>query len=331
MDTSLAMNSPATRPKTGSSDSQWTEYDWEGLLFAINYGKCTPFLGAGACAGVLPLGGEIAEAWATEYGYPFPDRTNLVRVAQYMAVHVNPMLPQFKIMEKFGSCGLPDFNAPDEPHSVVADLNLPVYITTNYDDFLTRAIQASTSLREGGRTVQKQPRREYCRWYQARQRQRPQNLPRFAPTAAQPLVFHLHGMLDLHESMVLTEDDYLDFLMYISELQSLIPPRVEQAFSQSALLFLGYSLEDLNFKVLFRKLAAYMQRNEGARHVSVQLAPQHGKNPTPEELEQAERQRLYLARHFDLQKVKVYWGTCREFCGQLRTRWESFNERRPAA
>ncbi len=42
----------------------WDEGDWEGLLYAIKFKQCTPFLGAGACAGVLPLGGEIAREWA---------------------------------------------------------------------------------------------------------------------------------------------------------------------------------------------------------------------------------------------------------------------------
>jgi hypothetical protein len=293
----------------------WDERDWKGLLLSIRHKQCTPFLGAGACAGVLPLGKDIARELGTEYEFPFSDSQNLARVAQYVAVEGGPMTPKYRIIEKFSSLGPPDFSNPNEPHRVVADLDLPVYITTNYDDFMIKALERSLP--------KKRPKREICKWYLARKRQPMLVEPDLDPSPTEPIVFHLHGCLDNAHSMVLTEDDYLDFLMYISEDQRLIPPRIEQAFSDSSLLFMGYSLEDMNFKVLFRKLASYMQRNEGARHVSVQLAPGRG-GTTEEQAAQAHKQRVYLERHFDLQKVKVYWGTCEDFAADLRTRWETF-------
>lgn len=297
----------------------WDEGDWEGLLLAIRHKQCTPFLGAGACASVLPLGSEIAAEWAHTYEYPFQDTNNLVRVAQYVAVERGPKTPKYKIVENFSSKGPPNFNNPNEPHRVVADLRLPVYITTNYDDFMVKALERDHPKRR--------PRREVCRWYMERWRQKHTAETDLVPTPDEPLVFHLHGILDIIESMVLTEDDYLDFLMYISENQRLIPPRIEEAFSESSLLFMGYSLEDMNFKVLFRKLANYMQRTERARHVSVQLAPKEDES-TEEQLKRCLKQRDYLRRHFDLQKVKVYWGTCEEFAAELRVRWEAFNSGR---
>lgn len=297
----------------------WDERDWKALLLAIKFKQCTPFLGAGACAGVLPLGRDIAQELAEEYDYPFQDNHNLVRVAQYVAVEGGPVTPRFKIIEKFTGKGPPDFNNPYEPHRVVADLDLPVYITTNYDDFLIKALERSIP--------KKRPKREICNWYMARRRQFPITDHTFQPTPEEPVVFHLHGSLDNVHSMVLTEDDYLDFLMYISEEQRLIPPRIEQAFSDSSLLFMGYSLEDMNFKVLFRKLAGYMQRNEGARHVSVQLAPKENES-TEEQIRRAKKQREYLQRHFDLQRVKVYWGTCEQFTAELWNRWEDFKRGR---
>jgi hypothetical protein len=299
----------------------WTEEDWEELLLAIRHKQCTPFLGAGACAGVLPLGRDLAEEWAASYGFPFADRQNLTRVAQYVAIERGPKTPRLRIVEKFSGKGPPDFNNPNEPHRVVADLRLPIYITTNYDDFMFRALERDYPRRA--------PRREICQWYMARRRQLPSPSLGGAslhqnPSPDAPLVFHLHGSLENVESMVLTEDDYLDFLILLSELQGLIPPRIEEAFVASSLLFMGYSLEDMNFRVLFRKLAPYMQRNEGARHVSVQLAPRESES-TEEMMHRAQKQREYLERQFGLQKVKVYWGTCMDFAVDLRKRWEAFS------
>ena len=63
-----------------------TEDDWVTLIQRIQLGKCTPFLGAGICAGTLPLGGTIAREWAKKFGYHIEDCSDLVRVAQYVAV-----------------------------------------------------------------------------------------------------------------------------------------------------------------------------------------------------------------------------------------------------
>ena len=71
--------------------------DWTLLLRRIKDGKCTPFLGAGACAGILPLGGDIARDWANEYEYPLADNGDLARVAQYLAVQYDPMFPKEEI------------------------------------------------------------------------------------------------------------------------------------------------------------------------------------------------------------------------------------------
>jgi hypothetical protein len=60
------------------------EKDWNLLLGRIKDGKCNPFLGAGACAGVLPRGSDIAKKWAEEYEYPLEDCADLARVAQFM-------------------------------------------------------------------------------------------------------------------------------------------------------------------------------------------------------------------------------------------------------
>jgi len=40
------------------------EKDWQLLVRLIKKGKCTPFVGAGACTGTLPLARDIANNWA---------------------------------------------------------------------------------------------------------------------------------------------------------------------------------------------------------------------------------------------------------------------------
>ena len=52
-----------------------TDREWERLLARIHDGKCTPFLGAGACVGTLPLGGDVARRWAADEAYPLEDES----------------------------------------------------------------------------------------------------------------------------------------------------------------------------------------------------------------------------------------------------------------
>ena len=300
--------------------SGWNDADWEALIRAIRAGQCTPFLGAGACAGVLPLGGDIARHWAAQDKYPFSDKHNLVRVAQFVAVQGgSPLTPKRRIVDQFTNQSvLPVFSNPHEPHRVVAEFRLPVYMTTNYDDFMMQAIRYvdSQSCASDPTLKPREPQEAVCKWHLAGNRRPVRFDLESTPDVQHPVVFHMHGYVKDASSMVLTEDDYLDFLMNISEVPDVIPPRIEEAFTSSALLFLGYSLEDMNFKVLFRKLVSYMQISQAQRHVSVQLAPKAEK-PDQEEIDRAENQRAYMERHLGLRNVKIYWGDCHDFTRDL--------------
>ncbi|MBA7686715.1 hypothetical protein ES703_95169 [subsurface metagenome] len=285
--------------------------DWDTLLWRIDEGKCTPFLGAGACYGVLPLGAEIAQKWAKEEGYPLSDCDDLARVAQFLAVdRQDPMFPKEKIVRLFKDVASPDFSKSDEPHSVMADLPLPIYITTNYDDFMMQALKSRN----------KDPKLEICRWnkYIKDQSSILKSKGGFEPTPANPVVFHLHGYQGVPESLVLTEDDYLDFLVNISrDRLALIPNRIQRAMAGASLLFIGYRLADLSFRVLFRGLVGSLEESLRRINVAVQLPP------TDSEPEYQQVQD-YLTKYFKNTDVLVYWGTAKKFVTDLRDRWEKF-------
>src|SRR4051794_31037529 len=130
------------------------ERDWGILLRRIKDKECTPFLGAGACAGTLPMGSQIAREWSEKYHFPDEEHAHdLPRVAQYLALG-DARFPKQEIRERLIAEGEPDFGATDEPHAVLAELALPLYLTTNYDAFMTKALQLSG----------KNPSREASRW-----------------------------------------------------------------------------------------------------------------------------------------------------------------------
>lgn len=284
-------------------------------------GRCLPFLGAGASVGVLPLGGEIAAKWAEEYRYPLAETRDLPRVAQFVAVSYDAMYPKFELLELFKGRKPPDFTVADEPHGVLASLPLPMYMTTNYDDFMFRALQAA---RLKGTEQYKQPVRELCRWNTAIRKHSSAFDVDYDPSVEKPLVFHMHGSDANPASLVLTEDDYLDFLVQITKDPKLLPQRIAEAFTDSTLLFLGYSLADWNFRVLFRALVEYLEKSTSSVHVSVQLLPV-SQDMTDQAKEHA---RLYLDKYFDNSNIHVFWGSCREFVSELGKRWKAYDDGR---
>jgi SIR2-like domain len=288
-----------------------SDNDWKLLLHRIKEGRCTPFLGAGAAFQALPLGRDVAEQWSTEHSYPLADRADLPRVAQYLAVVYDSMFPKEALADSFKKYTPPDFSARDEPHRVLSRLPLPIYMTTNYDDFMIRALKAQG--REG--------LRETCRWKSDIKRLPSEFDGGYVPSAQRPVVFHLHGHLDVPRSMVLTEDDYLDFLVRITTDPQILPPRIQEAFTDSTVLFLGYGLADWNFRVLFRALVEYLEKSSSRSHVSVQLLQ------VPQDMTAEQRQSVqkYFDNYYESLRIRVFWGTCREFVCELSRRWEAFN------
>jgi hypothetical protein len=308
--------------RVADDDYVLKEEDWPDLVLSVMQHQCTPFVGSGACAGVLPTGGELAKKWADQEGYPFPnDDENLIKVAQFVAVKIGSLNTKRRLVARFAELGRPDFARPGEPHMTLARLGLPVYITTNYDDFMFRALQLAQPSPPHAKDYK--PQRDHCRWYEPPKKEKA--TLQETPSPRTPVVYHLHGVLDTPKSMVLIEDDYLDFLVATSEqLEVLIPSEVREALSNTSLLFIGYKLEDLDFKVILRRLSTWMRRAEGANHVAVQIRPKAaGEPPTDEENARIERQCRYIARHYGLQSVKVFWGTAEEFCKKLSTAMEA--------
>jgi hypothetical protein len=293
-------------------DAGLNKTDWSKLVRQVRDGRLTPFLGAGACSGSIPTGGVISREWARRYNYPFDDHADLARVMQYAAVAERDAV-QVKqdFADRYGPLPPPDFSAPGEPHGLLAKYPFQIYLTTNYDNYMELA------LRQAG----KQPQVEFCPWH------RPGTPagPGLNSSAPRPVVYHLHGTFAEPASMVLTEQDYLQFLVSWAaqtpsqhgtgtRVPSLIPPIISAAMADTPLLFIGYSLRDLSFLVVFHGLR--LAQPQPRRHVSVQL------DPTDVGRRRADPARAasYLRKYLDGWNVAIYWGDAGTFCRELRQR-----------
>jgi hypothetical protein len=291
------------------------EADWEEILYSIDEQQCTPFIGAGACLDWLPLGSTVAEEMAKEYEYPLEDFNVLDRVSQYVAIEHGDMFPKNFIVRRIKKIMVPDFSKPEyknTTHALLADLNLPLYITTNYDEFM------EASLKSRG----KEPISEFCKWNNFLQKHTDIDSVfeknDYKLSSEKPLVYHLHGHINYPRSMVLTETDYLDFLIMLSKEEEMLPYQIYTALNSTSLLFIGYSLRDINFRFIFRSLMHLLGTGLGSGLQLPSISVQLPYGFTKEREEQAIR---YLDEYTkNMFKIRVYWGDVNKFSEELRRR-----------
>lgn len=207
--------------------------------------------------------------------------------------------------------GYPRFSAArDDPFLILADLPLPIYLTTCHHNFVEVALQRA------GKT----PRPEICRWQRSLEgwpsvfetNSRLELGKLYQPTPQEPLVYHLHGLDERPDSLVLTEDDYLQFLIAMArdkndQAKDPVPVRVRQAIADSALLLLGYDLSGWAFRSLFWGLIKETVPRTGV--FTIQLQPTAVQKKYFED---------YLKREASFEP---YWGDIRQYTRELYQKW----------
>jgi hypothetical protein len=319
---------------------------WPALARHIQAGRCTPIIGPDAAEWLLGSRREIAARWAAHFGYPMDPSGNesLPQVAQYLAVDQDVMFMRDElgkqlrdeVVRRYGEWlpadtqgatldelvtavgGLEQSQAGMNIFRTFARLPLPIFITTNPASLLASALR-EVEVDVGGMRKKKEPVVEVCRWND--------NLatlpsifdtdPDYRPSVDRPLIFHLFGRLGEPDSLVITEDDYFDYLMGVTSNNDLIPGVVRRALADSSLLFLGFGLDDWDFRVLFRSI---INRDGGQRrnlysHVAAQI------DPEAERIQEAVGARRYLESYFDQEAdISIFWGNVADFTNELAKR-----------
>ncbi len=302
---------------------------WKNLCRHVRGGKFIPILGPGVTEKVCLTASETARRLAAAHGFPLAhQRADLPRLLQYLSVKEKPsaVLPELteqlhrQVLEIHGQLLIDELRRatlprlmdavgelrrrdPDEPHRVLAELPASIYVTANCDNLLHRALEAQ------GR----EPQRLVCRW-----RESPPVAPGIVggeePTEERPALYHVLGFFGDEDSLVLTEDDYFDYLIAAAS-NDLVPGVVERSLVDRSLLLLGFRLTDWSFRVLFRLIMSLpgRERLREHPHVAVQVDPEQT------DLADAAGARDYLERYFGgAADIDVYWGSTEDFLEELR-------------
>lgn len=325
-----------------------SKVDWYFITEQIYQKKLTPIISNQLINASLFGDDNLVQAWANKINYPLADGDDLTRVAQFLSVtrqdttrakssylqflkqsllelaRAEPgadesFLKQVKSELRgltfsqlaIGRLGYPDFSEePYNPLSILARLDIPIYLTTSYHHFMEAALKV----------VGKIPRTEvYCWRYELEDNIPPEFVtdPDFEPDTQTPLVYHLHGIDDYPDSLVLTEDDYLAFLVNVTQDfgTHVIPNSVRNALSSSLLLLLGYDLHAWDLRVLLQGLIKGKPLRP--RSFAIQLIP------SEDDTKNAAQFQEYLQKYFGQARFDVYWGDPQSFMKTLWGEWEA--------
>jgi hypothetical protein len=298
----------------------------------------------------LTIEEQLTQVWARKIRYPLSDSENLSRVAHFHQIECGSSVVAKQDYIDFlksylldvaasepGSQQTVDDLAPDagdkrfaelasqlkfprfpanvtDPLSLLARLPLPIYVTTSYFDFLERALHD-----EAG----KNPRSFVIHWNEERTAGAAEAPPGaeaeeglYEPSVPEPAVYHLFGFDKDPQSLVMSEDDFLKFLITVvsdsNTLHPVVPLRLRQALAQSYLLLLGYQLKDWEFRILFRFLLEYREDSKDSTGIFIQVQP---KSDAPNLLE-------YLSKYFGIEHFDIAWRTPERFIRELWQAWK---------
>ncbi len=204
----------------------------EDLLKAVRGRHAILFAGAGVSMAVgLPSWRTLIEHMAEELGLDpkissDPD-TNYFTLAEYYRLKEGSIGPLRSWMDRHWS--IPEERLrTSRVHELIVALDFPIIYTTNFD----RNLEVAFELRQ----------KEFVKIVNAK------DVARIQDGVTQ--IIKLHGDFDDDASIVLAETDYLDRLSFDSPLDI----KFRSDALGKTLLFVGYSLSDLNIRFLLHRL-----------------------------------------------------------------------------
>lgn len=130
---------------------------------------------------------------------------------------------------------------PSPALKMLAQLPFKIFVTTNYDLLLDKALAEAGKV---PKVFTYSPKEDQVTGdYQD-------------PKEREPLVFKMHGDLNTPSSIVITDEDYITFVQRMSDKDTYhpVPQTIRYRMLSWPTLFVGYSLRDFNLRLLFRTL-----------------------------------------------------------------------------
>jgi hypothetical protein len=205
-----------------------------------------------------PLGSALSEQLARAGGiaerFPDEDPRDLKRISLFYEMARS----RHDLVEAVAQA-VQEGKRPSPLLDALAQLDFPIVITTNYDRLFERALAtAGKEPRVSVYTPELEPTPDLRN-----------------PTAQSPIVFKIHGDVSRPETVVLTDEDYIQFVLRMSSKDPYdpIPLTLKYFLTGWTTLFVGYSLLDYNLRLLFKTLRWKIDAANVPDMYSVDFAP----------------------------------------------------------
>jgi hypothetical protein len=221
---------------------------------AVAKGECILFLGAGVHAPPPdastyayleeqrpPFGSALSRQLADKCNlvetFPGESPTNLQRTSLFFELAKG----RRQLVEEI-KAAVDDAKKPSPALRGLAELQFPLVITTNYDRLFERAL--ADAGKEPVVSIYSPDGLETT------------DYPGPMPTVQQPFVCKIHGDVGRPDSIVVTDEDYIKFVLRMSDKAPYdpVPMTFRYFFQKWTTLFVGYSLIDYNLRLLFKTL-----------------------------------------------------------------------------
>ena len=134
------------------------------------------------------------------------------------------------------------------------------------------------------------------------------------------IIYKIHGSFDGNGSsattqggnrLILTEEDYIQFLSIVGRQDLGVPPLISDKMINGTILFLGYSLQDWDFRTIYKTLIEPLPERQRPKSFAIQKDP-------PD----------FWVRYWESKKVTILDVNLYEFAAELQRCWQEETKNR---
>lgn len=216
-----------------------------------------------------PTGRALSELLADKSDFTDQDRTNLQRVSQYFE---SKRKSRYVLVEEIGKA----INVGREPSPILralARLEFPIVITTNYDHLYEMALDEKA--RQENPAAKPGESFDTCIYNPNNTGKAKTKDCSSTPDPKRPYLLKMHGDVKEPQSIVVTDEDYIQFVLRMSDKHPYHPvgKNVLTHLIRWPTLFIGYRLTDYNLRLLFKTLRWHLDAAQIPPTYAIDLKP----------------------------------------------------------
>jgi len=230
---------------------------WSSLITSMQAGQCVLVLGpdipvepAAGSPSAMPSGTSLREAFCQDLAKQLEEADQKVGEKVLFAV-----AQQFNDSPEFATVNLKNIAAkffrargysPGPLYLELAQCPFSIVLTTCHDDLFAKALKENN----------KEPTRY---WYHYQGEPRDNKEIAGTPDPYSPALYHLFGAVDEPNSLVLTENDLLDFVIHVTAGRPKLPDSLRSALRNKTFLFLGFGIRHWYLRVLLKLMVRSLE------------------------------------------------------------------------